>query len=124
MVAEEIFFGEPTTGPSSDLTYATTAAAMMVGSLGMYGSLISYDAVQGPGGGGGNLASKVLSTEDGKDKIERILFEAKTGVTAMLEDYRHIVEALRDALLERDELIGDEILATIRQAETHQIALN
>src|SRR4029079_13943442 len=30
MVAEEIFFGEPTTGPSSDLMYATTAAAMMV----------------------------------------------------------------------------------------------
>jgi cell division protease FtsH len=124
MVAEEIFFGEPTTGPSSDLMYATGAAAMMVGSLGMYGSLISYDAVQGPGGGGANLASKVLSTDDGKDKIERILFEAKTSVTAMLEDYRHIVEALRDALLERDELIGDEILATIRHAETHQSALN
>ena len=45
MVAEELFFGESTTGPSSDLQYATGAAATMVGSLGMGGSLISYEAV-------------------------------------------------------------------------------
>jgi ATP-dependent Zn protease len=121
MVAEEIFFGESTTGPSSDLQYATAAAAQMVGSLGMCGSLISYDAVETVGGS--NLTAKVLSNDETKDKVEGILFEAKTGVTAMLEDYRHIVEALRDALLDRDELIGDEILETIREAEQRKLAV-
>jgi ATP-dependent Zn protease len=122
MVAEEIFFGESTTGPSSDLQFATGAAAQMVGSLGMCGSLVSYEAVETAGGS--NLTAKVLSNDETKDKVEGILFEAKTGVTAMLEDYRHIVEALRDALLERDELIGDEILEIIRQAEQQKLAVN
>jgi len=34
----------------------------------------------------------------------------------MLDEHRHVVEALRDALLERDELIGDEIVAVIESA--------
>jgi cell division protease FtsH len=115
MVAEELFFGEPTTGPAGDLSFATKAAANMVGALGMYGSLISYDAVGGPSGA--NLTAKVLSSDDGKEKVEEILFGAKARVTAMLEEHRHIVEALRDALLDRDELIGDEILEVIENAK-------
>ena len=34
----------------------------------------------------------------------------------MLEEHRHVVEALRDALLVRSELIGDEILEVIARA--------
>jgi hypothetical protein len=34
-----------------------------------------------------------------------------------------LVEALRDALLERDELIGDEILQVLRRAEGGPAAL-
>ena len=34
----------------------------------------------------------------------------------MLGENRHVVEALRDALLERHELIGDEILDVIHAA--------
>jgi hypothetical protein len=37
----------------------------------------------------------------------------------MLEEYRHVVEALRDALLLRSELIGEDILDVIRQAQVH-----
>ncbi len=35
----------------------------------------------------------------------------------MLEEHRHVVEALRDALLVRSELIGDEILEVIGRAQ-------
>ena len=35
----------------------------------------------------------------------------------MLEEHRNVVEALRDALLEREELIGDEILEVIRSSQ-------
>src|SRR6202043_4079425 len=40
MVAEEIFFGETSSGVSGDLQAATTAACQMIGSLGMGRSLI------------------------------------------------------------------------------------
>ena len=37
-------------------------------------------------------------------------------MTALIESHRHVLEALRDALLDRHELIGDEILAVIASA--------
>ena len=37
LVAEELFFGEITSGPAADLAAATTAATLMVGALGMAG---------------------------------------------------------------------------------------
>src|SRR5437868_3465269 len=46
LAAEEVFFGEISSGPSGDLLAATTLVAQMVGSLGMDGSLLSYEAVQ------------------------------------------------------------------------------
>jgi ATP-dependent Zn protease len=114
MVAEELFFGEAGTGPSGDLHAATTAAAQMVGSLGMAGSLISYDAMAMAGAQ--NVVAKVLATDSGKEAVDRILNDAKKAVGAMLDAHRHVVEALRDALLDRDELLGEEILAVIDQA--------
>ena len=114
MVAEELFFGEAGTGPSGDLQAATTAAAQMVGSLGMAGSLISYDAMAVAGAQ--NVVAKVLSTDSGKDAVDRILNDAKSAVGAMLDTNRHVVAALRDALLERDELLGDDITAVIEEA--------
>jgi cell division protease FtsH len=114
MVAEELFFGEAGTGPSGDLHAATLAAAQMVGSYGMANSLISYEAVAGMGGT--NIVAKVLSDDSGKAAVERILNSAKAAVTKMLDNNRHLIEALRDALLDRDELVGEEIEAVIRDA--------
>ena len=113
MVAEELFFGESGTGPAGDLQYATTAAASMVGAYGMAGSLISFEAVGAPQS---NRAAKVISSEEGRSAVEAILDGAKAAVTEMLTDHRHVVEALRDALLERDELVGEEITEVIRNA--------
>ncbi len=60
LVAEELFLGDTGTGPAGDLSHATTLAATMVGSFGMAGSLISFDAVtQGPIGGA-NLVGQGL----------------------------------------------------------------
>jgi cell division protease FtsH len=114
MVAEELFFGEAGTGPSGDLQAATTAACQMVGSLGMAGSLISYDAMALAGAQ--NVVAKVLSTDTGREAVDRILNDAKATVGRMLDENRHIVEALRDALLDRDELLGDEIVAVVEAA--------
>ncbi|MGH9076935.1 MAG: AAA family ATPase [Acidimicrobiales bacterium] len=105
MVAEEIMFGETSTGVAGDLQAATEAAAKMVGSFGMAGSLVSLEGA----GGAAGIVAKVLSDDAGRAGVERILDQAAADVRRLLGDHRHLVEALRDALLERDELVGDEI---------------
>jgi ATP-dependent Zn protease len=116
LVSEEIFLGESGTGPASDLGGATTMAAQMVGSFGMAGSLVSYEAVAEGAITRTNLVAKVLADEDAKRRVEDILDEQRARVTALLEENRDVVLALRDALIARDELVGDEILQVIEQA--------
>jgi cell division protease FtsH len=116
MVAEEIFFGEASSGVASDLKAATIAACQMIGSLGMGSTLISSMALET--GGGGNIVAKVLSSDSGRDEVEDVLREAKAEVRKLLERNQPIVEALRDALLERDELVGAEILEVIASVGT------
>jgi ATP-dependent Zn protease len=122
MVAEELFFGEAGTGPAGDLEAATRTAAMMVGAFGMTGSLVSLVAAGGPPGA--NLVAKVLSDEAGRAAMEGILGDAKEFVRALLEAHRAIVEALRDALLARDELVADEIADVILSATPSPAATN
>ena len=116
MVAEELFFGESGTGPSSDLTAATSLAAQMVGSFGMGKHLISYDAVN-HGLQSSNLVAKVLSNDETRREVEDILRDRKSEVTQIIGENRPLVEALRDALLDHEELLGDEILSVLEGAE-------
>jgi ATP-dependent Zn protease len=121
MVAEELFFGESGTGPSGDLAAATTVVADMVGSFGLGDSLISLRAAD-PGLAGGNLTARVLADDKARQAADRILDDAKAHVTGLLTRYRYLVEALRNALLEREELIEGEILNVIRAAEMEALA--
>jgi ATP-dependent Zn protease len=114
--AEELFFGDVSTGPGGDLLYATNVAAEMIGSCGMGESLISYGAVQQGALGGSNLAGRVLGDTQGRAAVEALLAEQKTVIRAKLEENMHLVAALRDALLERHELIGHEITDVLRAA--------
>jgi ATP-dependent Zn protease len=114
MAAEELFFGESSTGVGGDLAGATATACQMVGSLGMGSSLI-VDGSPGPGGAI-DPAGKILANDAGRDEVEQLLARSKTEARSMLDEHRHVVEALRDALLERDELVGPEIVAVIRAA--------
>ena len=88
-------------------------AAQMVGSLGMAGSLISFDAMdvaRRPQRRGQGAVRRRLPASASK----RIL-DAGQGAADRHARRRtaHVVEALRDALLERDELVGEEITAVI-----------
>ena len=115
-VAEEIFFGEVSTGPSSDLTYATTVASQMIGSCGMGNSLISLQAVSGSQLSSTNLVGRVLADKESRQELEDLLSSLKESATDLMRDNQHVVEALRDALLDRHELIGSEILDVIELA--------
>ncbi|WP_432515255.1 AAA family ATPase [Kineococcus sp. SYSU DK001] len=115
-VAEELFFGDVSTGPAGDLQSATSVAAQMVGSAGMAGTLVSFAAVQQGAFADGNLVSRVLGDADGRRLVENLLSEQKESVRELLGRHRHLVAALRDALLERHELIGHEITDVLEAA--------
>jgi cell division protease FtsH len=120
MAAEQLFFGESGTGPSSDLTAATTLAAQMVGTYGMGSSLMSYEAVSNGPHGSPNIVAKVMSDENARREVDDILSSQKTEVMGLLDQNRDLVEALRDALLEHEELLGDEILSVLETTKENR----
>ncbi|MDX1690537.1 MAG: AAA family ATPase [Acidimicrobiia bacterium] len=120
MVAEELFFGESGTGPGGDLVAATNVAVEMVGALGLGGSLISFRALDG-GPFAGNLAAKVLGDDTARAAVDRILDEQKAFVHDVLARNRHLVETLRDALLDRNELVGRELVEILDGASERTV---
>jgi cell division protease FtsH len=108
LVAEDIWFGQTTGGPSSDLQNATRIACTYVGVTGMGRSLISVAALQ-PTMMDGDPIRAVLSDPERKKEVDELLESCRSQVRQLLETKRHVVEGVRDALLEREELIGDEI---------------
>jgi ATP-dependent Zn protease len=114
--AEELFFGDVSTGPSGDLLYATNVAAQMVGAAGMAGTLVSYAAVQGNAFSDTNLVGRVLGDGEGRRKVEELLQEQKVLIRGRLEANQHLIAALRDALIERNELVGKEIQTVLEAA--------
>ena len=115
-VAEEIFFDDISTGPSGDLQYATTVAAQMVGAAGMVDTLVSFAAVQGSAFSDSGLVGRVLGDGQGREMVEDLLQRQKTTVRGLMGANRHLVAALRDALVERHELIGREITDVLEAA--------
>jgi ATP-dependent Zn protease len=116
MASEEEFIGESGTGPASDLAAATEVAAAMVGALGMAGSLVSYEAVNEGPVSMTNLVGRVLGDPEGKHRVEEVLNGQKERARQVLRENRDVVEALRDALMARDELVGEEISNVIVEA--------
>jgi ATP-dependent Zn protease len=114
--AEEIFFGDVSTGPGGDLLYATNCTAEMIGAHGMTDTLVSYMAVQNSAFSDTNIVGRVLADGRGRDAVEALLQEQKRAVKQLLLDNRHLVEALRDALLDRAELVGTEITDVLEAA--------
>jgi hypothetical protein len=72
-------------------------------------SVVSVGVMVNPFSGDGNPAKLVLSDPDRRKEVDELLNSCRRHVTTLLRQKRHVVEGLRDALLEREELIGDEI---------------
>ncbi len=115
MVAEEHWFDEVSTGPASDLAAATSIGAQMIGACGMGNSLISV-AAAGNGYLAGGLVDKVLGDKDARAELDALLMGACDAAKAIVAAHPEVVEALRDQLLERDELVGSEITDVIETA--------
>jgi hypothetical protein len=94
----------------------------MVGAAGMVDTLISFAAVQGSAFSDSNLVGRVLADSQGRAMVESLLQRQKVVVRGVMGANRHLVAALRDALLERHELIGSEITDVLVAA--HAAALS
>jgi ATP-dependent Zn protease len=106
--AEEIWFGEPTTGPSSDLRHATRQAAYMLGLLGMGEDLVSYGVLPQSGFNDGPLGA-ILGSPEARKAIGALLSECKQQAVELLRANEPAVRALSERLLEKDEVQGEEL---------------
>ena len=108
LVAEEHWFEHVSTGPAGELAAATSIGAQMIGACGMGESLISV-AAAGEGPLSGGLIDKVLADKAARAELDALLLSSREIARQIVADHADVVEALRDALLERDELVGTEI---------------
>lgn len=103
--AEELIYGETTTGPESDLEQATSLARQMVGRWGMSEEIGAVSALPRSGGesyGAGATSQHTLELID--DEVRRILTECAEEAQRTLTDHRERLDHLAQALLERETL--------------------
>jgi cell division protease FtsH len=106
--AENVWFGETTTGVSQDLRQATWAAATMVGLFGMGKELYSFGSIPDELAGGSSIGT-LLRDGTVREEVNGILAEARKEIEDLLREKSAIVEGVRNALLEREEIVGEEI---------------
>ena len=63
--------------------------------------------------GAAQLVGRVLGDPEGRRRVEEMLQEQKVLIRGRLDANQHLIAALRDALLERNELVGKEIQAVL-----------
>jgi cell division protease FtsH len=116
--AEELTFGEITTGAQNDLQKATTIARSMVTLYGMNEKL-GHATYNEPGGQfiqQGIFQQKEISDETAKlidDEVRIILDERMTEVKSLLATKTDLLEKVATALLEKETLESEEFMELI-----------
>jgi cell division protease FtsH len=110
-VAEELIFGADhvTGGAESDLVHVNRIARRMIYRLGMAasGSLLVHDDEAGP------LSSDAQARMDGE--VQTLLARSYDRTRKVLTQHRAALDALAEALLERETLDGAEAMALLEQ---------
>ena len=104
--AEELFLNTQLTGVTSDLSHATRLAHAYLGVYGMGGSFYSHLV-------GGNMMGSLPD----KRRAEQLLDEQYTRVKTLLAVHSETVHAIAQALIQRGELLGDDIQRIIDEKE-------
>jgi cell division protease FtsH len=122
-VAEEIIYGEPTTGAESDIQQVTAIARGMVQRWGM-SDKIGFITVAGQDGQSllmpGAEPASAATQELVDNEVRRIVEEEQRAVRELLTENRDRLDALADALLERETL--DEADAYAVAGITREVA--
>lgn len=108
--AEELVFGEPTTGASADIEQATKIAKAMITEYGMSPTLgmVKYGEEQGDpfarGGSGGVLEYSPEVAAQIDREMQYLLDRAHTEAYMILAEYRDYLDRLAEKLLEKETL--------------------
>jgi len=115
--AEVVFVGPDnvTSGAGGDLVQATSVARRMVADFGMSEEvgLVSADAAGQNGQPSSSLQSQIDSA------MRALIREQATRAEALVREHRAAVEAVADALIERDVLDADEVITIARAHGVH-----
>lgn len=112
-IAEELVGGidAVTTGASNDIERATQMARNMVTKWGLNEKmgpiLYGEDESQAPGGGNTHYSEDTSREID--QEVRKILNEAYSTATKLLEENRDILEAMKDALIEFETIDADQV---------------
>jgi cell division protease FtsH len=110
--AEVVFFGDDavTSGAGGDLVQATSVARRMVAEFGMSPEvgLVSADA----SAQGGQASSQLLGQID--TAVRNLIREQAQRAESLVREHRGAVEAVANALLEKDVITADEVVTIAR----------
>ncbi len=119
-VAEQIVFGEVTTGASNDIKKATATARSMVCDYGMSDKLgpvaLGHDEDQpflGRDFGGAARGYSEQTAVDIDAEVRRLITEQESLARRVLDENRAALDRLAESLLERETLDSEEIQACI-----------
>ena len=110
--AEEVVFGETSTGAESDIQQLTEIARQMVGRWGMSPAIGPVAVV--PRDGAGPFAAPETSADTQRlvdEEVRRVVEESHEQVLALLRENRAKLDSLAEALLEHETLDEDDAYA-------------
>jgi cell division protease FtsH len=123
--AEEVVYGDTSTGAESDIQQLTDIARQMVGRWGMSPTIGPVAVI--PRDGSGPLLPGAAETSPDTQalidvEVRRIIDEAHREVTTLLQDHRDKLDALATALLEHETLDEEAAYAAARVPRGGQAA--
>src|SRR6266487_335635 len=114
--AEELFLDVNLNGVAGDFAGATTTALAYVGMYGMDGTITSY---MGYANLSPNASPNVVPGMS--DRTEAVLQSQLKAVKRLLQDHSEALIAVAESLIERDELVGEEIKRLIDEADARRV---
>ena len=112
--AEELVFGDVTTGAENDLEVLTRLARMMVGRWGMSSLVGPVSVLPGPQDDASPFGTRAASDQTYKlvdDEVRRIVDQCYEEATKLLREHRVELDALVDALMVKETLDETEAYA-------------
>jgi len=115
--AEELFLDVQLNGVTGDFASATQTAAFYIGAYGMDGTLSSFLAFSNGLGGINPTAIPNFA-----ERVENVLQTQLKVVKQLFQEHSEAVIAVAEALIDREELVADEIKQLITEADARQVA--
>lgn len=114
--SEELFLDTNLNGVAGDFATATSQALRYVGVYGMDGTISSY---MGYAWAGGTPNPAVV--RDVPQRAEAILQSQLKAVKRLLQDHSEALIAVAEALIERDELVAEDLKQVIDEADARRV---